>query len=106
MGSGPQKNHRTVHPDDQMTHCLHVDLAGPFDSSVACYHYFAVGALRLPDLPLLFHVELLETRSTPEITRALSRMINRFEAMEFEGFHIGSRRVLRLHTDRARELTS
>eukprot|EP00971_Amphidinium_carterae_P160361 3179251-Amphidinium_carterae.1 len=33
MGSGPQKNHRTVHPDDQMTHCLHVDLAGPFDSS-------------------------------------------------------------------------
>eukprot|EP00971_Amphidinium_carterae_P176795 3505559-Amphidinium_carterae.1 len=34
-------------------------------------------------------------------------MINIFEAMEFEGFPITSeRRVRRLHTDRARELTS
>eukprot|EP00971_Amphidinium_carterae_P300696 5974571-Amphidinium_carterae.2 len=52
MGTGPQRNHRSVHLDDQLTHCLHVDLAGPFDPSVACYHYFAVGALRLPELPL------------------------------------------------------
>eukprot|EP00971_Amphidinium_carterae_P222343 4413112-Amphidinium_carterae.1 len=66
-----------------------------------------VGVLRLPDFPLLFQVELLETRGAPEIAHALSRMINLFEAMEFEGFPITSeRRVRRLHTDRARELTS
>eukprot|EP00971_Amphidinium_carterae_P225160 4466320-Amphidinium_carterae.1 len=75
-----------------MTHCLHIDLAGPFAASVDCYKYFMVGVLRLPDFPLLFQVELLETRGAPEIAQALSRMINLFEALEFEGFPITSER--------------
>eukprot|EP00971_Amphidinium_carterae_P317923 6320045-Amphidinium_carterae.1 len=89
-----------------MSHCLHVDLAGPFKQSVDCYKYFMVGALRLPNYPLIFQVELLETRGSPEVAQALSRMVNLIEALEFEGFPIGERRVRRIHTDRARELTS
>eukprot|EP00971_Amphidinium_carterae_P323404 6427096-Amphidinium_carterae.1 len=54
LGSGPLKYHMKLHPDDRMTHCLHVDLAGPFAQSVDCFTYFMVGVLRLPDFPLLF----------------------------------------------------
>eukprot|EP00971_Amphidinium_carterae_P263535 5228263-Amphidinium_carterae.1 len=70
LGSGPLKYHRPLHPDDRMSHCLHMDLAGPFAASVDCYKYFMVGVLRLPDFPLLFQVELLETRGAPEIAQA------------------------------------
>eukprot|EP00971_Amphidinium_carterae_P211866 4204331-Amphidinium_carterae.1 len=66
-----------------------------------------VGVLRLPNFPLLFQVELLETRSAPDVAEGIARMINLFEALEFEGFPITPhRRVRRIHTDRARELTS
>eukprot|EP00971_Amphidinium_carterae_P091773 1816805-Amphidinium_carterae.1 len=77
------KYHKSLHDDDRMTHCLHVDLAGPFPQSVDCYKYFMVGVLRLPNYP------------------ALSRMINLIEAIEFEGYPIGEKRVRRIHTDRA-----
>eukprot|EP00971_Amphidinium_carterae_P338637 6476070-Amphidinium_carterae.1 len=76
-------------------------MAGPFERSVDCYAYFMVGVLRLPNYPLLFHVELLETRSSPEVAQALSRMVNLIEAIEFEGYPIGEKRVRRIHTDRA-----
>eukprot|EP00971_Amphidinium_carterae_P299263 5945680-Amphidinium_carterae.1 len=71
LGSGPIKYNRTLHSDDRMSHCLHVDLAGPFDQSVDCYKYFMVGILRLPDFPLLIQIELLETRGAPEMLRQL-----------------------------------
>eukprot|EP00971_Amphidinium_carterae_P319912 6358999-Amphidinium_carterae.1 len=106
LGSCPMKYHRALHEDDRMSHCLHVDLVGPFSQSVDCYTYFMVGVLRLPDYPLIFQVKLLETRSAPEVAQALSGRINLIEALEFEGFPIGERRVRRVHTDRARELTS
>eukprot|EP00971_Amphidinium_carterae_P260843 5174721-Amphidinium_carterae.1 len=73
-----------------MSHCLHVDLAGPFPQSEDCYTYFMVGVLRLRHFPLIFQIELLETQGAPEVAQALSR----------------ERRVRRIHTDRARELTS
>eukprot|EP00971_Amphidinium_carterae_P134799 2671392-Amphidinium_carterae.2 len=82
LGSGPMRYHRSLHEDDKMSHCFHVDLAGPFKQSVDCYTYFMVGVLRLPNSPLLFQVELLETRGSPEIAQALSRMVNLIEALD------------------------
>eukprot|EP00971_Amphidinium_carterae_P219059 4348448-Amphidinium_carterae.1 len=53
LGSGPMRYHRSLHEDDKMSHCLHVDLAGPFKQSVDCYTYFIVSALRgYPTIPL------------------------------------------------------
>ena len=68
---------------------------------------FLVGALRLPDRPLLIDARLLKTRTSVEVCAALERMTSFFQSLSFEGFEITDPpRIIRLHPDRARELTA
>ena len=66
-----------------------------------------VGALRLPERPLLIDVRLLKTRTSVEVCAALERMTSFLESLSFEGLEItDSPRIKRLHSDRAREFTA
>ena len=86
---------------------LPVDIARPYIESHEGHHYFLVGALRLPDRPLLIDARLLKTRTSVEVCSALERMTSFFEGLSFEGFEItDSPRIKRLHSDRAREFTA
>eukprot|EP00971_Amphidinium_carterae_P291132 5780832-Amphidinium_carterae.1 len=75
VGDGPLKPHYRKDPDARMHYCLHADIAGRFAPTSDGLRYFLVGALRLPDRPLLFHVQLLKTRAAQEVTSALSDLI-------------------------------
>ena len=84
-----------------------MDIAGLYIESHEGRHYFLVGALRLPDRPLLIDVRLLKTRTSIEVCAALERMTSFFESLSFEGLEItDSPRIKRLHSDRAREFTA
>ena len=86
---------------------LHTDIAGPYIESHESRHYFLVGALRLPDRPLMIDVRLLKTRTSVEACAALERMTSFFESLSFAGFEItDSLRIKRLHSDRAKEFTA
>ena len=66
-----------------------------------------MGALCLPDLPLLIDVRFLRTRSSVEVRDALERMTAFFDSLSFEGLPTtDSSRVKRLHSDRAGEFTA
>ena len=107
LSEGPRKLHKRVRDVDKATHVLHIDIAGPYIESHEGHHYFLVGALRLPDRPLLIDVRLLKTRTSVEVCAALERMTSFFESLSFEGFEItDSPRIKRLHSDRAREFTA
>ena len=107
LSEGPRRVHRRVRDVDRATHVLHIDIAGPFNASYEGFHYFLVGALRLPDLPLLIDVRLLRTRTSVEVCAALEKMTAYFESLSFEGFEIkDSTRIKRLHSDRAGEFTA
>ena len=100
LSEGPRKLHKRVRDVDKATHVLHIDIAGPYIESHEGHHYFLVGALRLPDRPLLIDVRLLKTRTSVEVCAALERMTSFFESLSFEGFEItGSPRIKRLHSD-------
>ena len=53
---------------------LRIDIARPYIESHEGHHYFLVGALRLPDRPLLIDARLLKTRTSIEVCAALERM--------------------------------
>ena len=107
LSEGPRKPHKRVRDVDRATHVLHIDIAGPHIESREGHHYFLVGALRLPDRPLLIDARLLETRTSVEVCAALERMTSFFESLSFEGSEItGSPRIKRLHSDTAREFTA
>ena len=107
LSEGPRKLHKRVRDVDKATHVMHIDIAGPYIESHEGHHYFLVGALRLPDRPLLIDVRLLKTRTSVEVCAALERMTSFFESLSFEGFEItDSPRIKRLHSDRAREFTA
>ena len=107
LSEGPRKLHERVRDVDKATHVLHIDIAGPYIESHEGHHYFLVGALRLPDRPLLIDVRLLKTRTSVEVCAALERMTSFFESLSFEGFEITDPpRIKRLHSDRAREFTA
>ena len=92
---------------DKATHVLHINIAGPYIESHEGRHYFLVGALRLPDRPLLIDARLLKTRTSVEVCAALERLTSFFESLSFEGFEIAdSPRIKSLHSDRAREFTA
>ena len=92
---------------DKATHVLHINIAGPYIESHEGHHYFLVGALRLPDRPLMIDVRLLRTRTSVEVCAALERMTSFFESLSFEELEItDSPRIKRLHSDRAREFTA
>ena len=102
---GTQETPR-VRDVDRATHVLHIGIAGPYIESHERHHYFLVGALRLPDRPLLV-ARPLNTRTSVEVCAALERMTSFFESLSFEGFEItDSPRIKRLHSDRAREFTA
>ena len=88
LSEGPRKLHKRVRDVDKATHVLHIDIAGPYIESHEGHHYFLVGALRLPDRPLLIDVRLLKTRTSVEVCAALERMTSFFESLSFEGFEI------------------
>ena len=71
LSEGPRRMHRRIRDVDRATHCLHIDIAGPLPPSVDGYFYFLVGALRLPELPLLLDARLLKTRTSLEVCSAL-----------------------------------
>ena len=86
---------------------MHIDIAGPLNAFYNGLHYFLVGALRLPDLPLLIDVRFLKTRTSVEVCAALEKMTAYFESLSFEGFEIkDSTRIKRLHSDRTGEFTA
>ena len=58
---------------DRATHVLHIDIAGPYIESHEGHHYFLVGALLLPDRPLLIDARLLKRRTSIEVCAALER---------------------------------
>ena len=74
LSEGPRRMHRRVRDVDRATHVLHIDIAGPLLCSEDKYFYYLVGALRLPDLPLLIDVRFLRTRSSVEVCDALEKM--------------------------------
>ena len=107
LSEGPRRIHKRIRDVDRATHVLHIDIAGPLVQSNDGFYYFLVGALRLPDLPLLIDVRLLRTRTSVEVCAALERMTSYFESLSFEGFPItDSPRIRRLHSDRAGEFTA
>ena len=104
---GPRRIHRSIRDIDRATHVLHIDLAGPMVTSEDNYHYFMVGALRLPGYPLLIDVKLLQTRTSAEVCHRLERMTAFFESLTIPGLPLGDTpRIRRLHSDRAGEFTS
>ena len=107
ISEGPRRIHRSVRDVDKATHVLHIDIAGPISRSEDGFNYFLVGALRLPDYPLLIDVRLLQTRTSAEVCHELGRMTSYFEALSSEGFPLtDSPRIRRLHSDRAGEFTA
>ena len=99
-----RKLHKRVRDVDRATHVLHIDIAGPYIESHEGHHYFLVGALRLPNRPLLIDARLLKTRTSVEVCAALERMTSFLESLSFEGFEItDSPRIKRLHSDRDKE---
>ena len=107
LSEGPHKLHKRVRNVDRATHVLHIDIAGPYIESHEGHRHFLVGALRLPNRPLLIDARLLKTRTSVEVCAALERMTSFFESLSFEGFEItDSPRIKRLHSDRAREFTA
>eukprot|EP00971_Amphidinium_carterae_P080460 1592162-Amphidinium_carterae.1 len=82
VGDGPLKPHYRKDPHTRMKYCLHADIADPLLPVLMVFHYFLVGALRLRDQPLFFHVQLLKTRLAQEVTASLSEMTNFLEANE------------------------
>ena len=82
---GSPKFHRRVRDVDRATHVLHIDIAGPYIESHEGHHYFLVGALRLPDRPLLIDARLLKTRKLVEVCAALERMTSFFGSLSFDG---------------------
>ena len=71
------------------------------------HHYFLVGALRLPDRPLMIDARLLKTRTSMEVCAALERLTLFFESLSLEGLEIAdSPRIKRMHSDRATEFTA
>ena len=107
LSEGPQRIHRRVRGVDRATHVLHIGIAGPFNASYDGFHYFLVGALRLPDIPLLNDVRMLRTSTSVEVCAALEKITAYFECLSFEGFKItDSTRIKRLHSDKAGEFTA
>ena len=58
ISEGPRRIHRSVRDVDKATHVLHIDIAGSIPRPEDGLNYFLVGALRLPDCPLLIDVRL------------------------------------------------
>ena len=86
LSEGPRKLHKRIRDVDKATHVLHIDIAGPYIESHEGHHYFLVGALRLPDRPLMIDVRLLKTKTSMEVCAALERMTSFFESLSFEEF--------------------
>ena len=80
LSEGPRKLHKRIRDVDRATHVLHIDIAGPYIESHEGHHYFLVGALRLPDRPLL-DASLFKTRTLVEVCAALERMTSFFESL-------------------------
>ena len=89
---------------DKATHVLHIDIARPLTLSKDGFTHFLVGALRLPGLPLLIDVKLLNTRTSAEVCDEFEKMVAFFEALQTESLMIGqTSRIKRLHSDKAGE---
>ena len=73
LSEGPRKLHKRVRDVDKALHVLRIDIAGPYIESYEGHHYFFVGALRLPDRPLMIDVRLLKTRTSVEVCAAFER---------------------------------
>ena len=102
FSEGPRKLHKRIRDVDKATHVLHIDIARPYIESREGHHYFLVGALRLPDRPLMLDIRLLKTRTSVEVCAALERMTSFFESLSFEGFEItDSPRIKRLQKQRS-----
>ena len=84
LSEGPRKIHKRIRDVDKATHVLHIDIARPYIESHEGHHYFLVGALRLPDQPLIIDVRLLKTRTSVEVCAALERMTSFFESLSLE----------------------
>ena len=107
LSEGPRKLHKRIRDVAKATHVLHIDIAGPYIESHEVHHHFLVGALRLPDRPLMIDVRLLKTRTSMEVCAALERMTSFFESLSFGGFEItDSPRIKRLQSDKAKEFTA
>ena len=107
LSEGPRRAHCRVRDVDWATRVLQIDIAGPLNASYEGFHDFPVGALRLPDLPLLIDARLLKARTSVEVCAALEKMTACFESLSLEGFEIkDSMRIKRLHSDRVGEFTA
>ena len=74
VSDGSQKDPGSFTRGSGMLHVLHIDIARPYIESHEGHHYFFVGALRLPNQPLMIDIRLLKTRTSVEVCAALERM--------------------------------
>ena len=101
---GPRKVHRRIEMSEKAPYTLHVDLGGPMGKSIDGKVYILVGALRMPDIPLMVWGIPLTTKGAAEVMQNVMDMISWFESLHLPSLASSAeRRIKRVQSDRGLE---